>query len=315
MKDKLGRNITYMRISVTDRCNYRCLYCMGKEGICKAGHGDILSLEEIVEVARIAVGLGVDKIRLTGGEPLVRKGIVSLVRQLKQLDGLQELTLTTNGSLLPTMAQELKDAGLDRLNISIDSLQAEKFRTITRTGDFQDVLDGLRAAENAGFTHTKLNAVLMGGVNDDEIADFVALTKDRDISVRFIELMPMGECADWPKERFISSEAVLEAVPALQEVGGDGVAQTYQVPGYRGTVGLIHPLSRRFCHKCNRIRLTADGKLKPCLHSDEEIPLRGLHGEALEATIRRAILEKPACHAMDATHASETHRAMHQIGG
>lgn len=315
MRDLTGRTIDYLRLSVTDLCNYRCLYCMGEDGICKKDHRDILSIEELAEIGRAAVACGVKKIRLTGGEPLVRRGILELCRQLRGLEGLEELTLTTNGALLPAMAADLKAAGVDRLNISLDTLDKERFRTITRLGRLGDVLEGLRAAEVAGFWGTKINTVLLGGINDADIPTLVGLTREKEISVRFIELMPMGPCAHWPRERFIGAGTVLEKVPALQPVGADGVAEVYQVPGWAGTVGLIRPMSHCFCEWCNRIRVTADGKLKPCLHSHREIPLRGLSGDALEQTIRSAVAEKPERHHLAEDHLSRSARNMNEIGG
>ena len=313
MLDSYGRTIRYLRLSVTDLCNYRCAYCMAENGVPKRAHDEILSIEELAEIGAAAVRCGVKKIRLTGGEPLVRRGILTLCERLRALDGLDELTMTTNGSLLGAMAGDLKAAGVDRLNVSLDTLRPDRFRAITRRGELRDVLDGLEAAKAAGFKNTKLNVVLMGGVNDDEIADFVALTRDSDRSVRFIELMPLGVCAGFPKQRFLSADAVLAAVPELEPVGGDGVAALYRVPGCRGTVGLIRPMTRCFCADCDRLRVTADGKLKPCLHSEAEIPLRGLHGAALEDAIRDGAAAKPARHHL--AQGSDTPRSMFEIGG
>lgn len=314
MNDHYGRNIVYLRLSVTDLCNYRCEYCMAADGVPKREHDDVLSIEELAEIGEAAVRCGVKKIRLTGGEPLVRRGILTLCEKLKALDGLEELTMTTNGSLLDDMAADLKAAGVDRLNVSLDTLRPERFRAITRRGELREVLRGLEAAHIAGFANTKINVVLMGGVNDDEIADFVDLTRDSDWSVRFIELMPVGVCAAFPKERFLSADAALVAVPELEPAGGDGVAELYRVPGCRGTVGLIRPMTRCFCASCDRIRVTADGKLKPCLHSGAEIPLRGLHGVALEEAIRSAVYAKPERHHLIQS-GSDTPRTMNQIGG
>ena len=314
MRDLTGRTIDYLRLSVTELCNYRCVYCMGEEGVCKRPHRAICSIEELAEMARSAVACGVKKIRLTGGEPLVRRGILELCRMLRALPSLEELTLTTNGALLPQMAEDLKAAGVDRLNISIDTLDPERFRAITRRGELADVLAGLAAAEKAGFTGTKLNAVLLGGVNNDDIRPLAELTREKAVTVRFIELMPIGECAGWPKERFLPADAVLEALPSLERIGSDGVAALYRVSGWAGTVGLIRPMSCGFCADCNRIRITADGKLKPCLHSRQELPLRGLHGAALEAAIRRGIEAKPPRHHL-AAGGSDSPRAMHEIGG
>lgn len=315
MRDNYGRTIEYLRLSVTDLCNCRCVYCMEEDGVAKRTHDDILSIEELAEIGAAAVRCGVRKIRLTGGEPLARRGILTLCKALSALDGLDELTMTTNGSMLGEMAAELKAAGVGRLNVSLDTLRPERFRAITRRGELSDVLDGLEAAKAAGFTNTKLNVVLLGGVNDDEIADFVDLTRAGDLSVRFIELMPMGVCAAFPRERFLPADAVLAAVPELVEAGGDGVAELYRVPGYRGTVGLIRPMSRRFCAGCDRVRVTADGKLKPCLHSGAEIPLRGLHGEELEKAIRQGAAAKPERHYLARNRRSDTPRTMNQIGG
>ena len=313
MQDSFHRTIRCLRLSVTELCNYRCQYCMAEEGVPKRAHEDMLSIEELAEIGEAAVRCGVTKIRLTGGEPLVRRGVLTLIERLRALDGLRELTMTTNGARLSAMARELKAAGLDRLNVSLDTLRPERFRAITRRGELSDVLRGLDAARDAGFANTKLNVVLLGGVNDDEIADFVALTREGGCSVRFIELMPMGVCAKFPAERFLPADAVLAAVPALAPIGGDGVAELYRVPGHRGTVGLIRPMSRCFCADCDRIRVTADGKLKPCLHAATELPLRGLHGIDLENAIRAGTALKPARHHL--SQGSETARGMFQIGG
>ena len=313
MQDQFHREIRYLRLSVTDLCNYRCQYCMPEEGVRKLPRHEILSLEELFEIAEAAVRCGVTKLRLTGGEPLVRNGILSLCERLHRLKGLRELTLTTNGALLSGMARDLKAAGVDRLNVSLDTLRPERFAALTRRGALDEVLRGLDAAGEAGFTGTKLNTVLLGGINDDELGDLVALTRENDWSVRFIELMPMGECAAFPKERFLSADAVLAAVPDLKPIGSDGVAELYRLPGCRGTVGLIRPLSRCFCWSCDRIRVTADGRLKPCLHSSAELPLRGLHGAALEDAIRRGAAAKPARHHLAL--GTDTRRAMNQIGG
>ena len=315
MRDTSGRRIDYLRLSVTDLCSYRCQYCMGCEGVPKRSHHEILSIEELAQIGQAAIRCGVKKIRLTGGEPLVRRGILELCRQLRKIDGLEELTMTTNGAALPQMAAQLRAAGVDRLNVSLDTLRPERFREITRCGELEDVLRGLQAADKAGFTDTKLNVVLLGGMNNDEIADFAALTRDRPYCVRFIELMPMGVCADWPKERFLSADAVLQAVPELEFSGQSGVSEVYRLPNAKGSVGLIRPMSHTFCGSCNRIRVTADGKLKPCLHSRQEYNLRGLSGADLEAAIRRAVEKKPSAHHLLEQHRSDTERQMHEIGG
>lgn len=314
MLDSCGRKIDYLRLSVTDLCNYRCQYCMPAEGVCKRPHDSNLSVEECVEVAAAAVRLGVRKIRLTGGEPLVRRGILDICRQLREIQGLEELCLTTNGSLLPQLAQPLRDAGVDRLNISMDTLRPERFHDMTRLGSLENVMFGIEAAEAAGFKNLKLDTVLIGGFNDDEIGDFLNLTMERAWEVRFIELMPMGPCAVWDKSCFLPGTEVLKRYPALQEIEPNGVARRYRLPGAKGTVGLISPLSHEFCGECRRIRVTADGKLKGCLHSREEISLKGLHGRELEDAIRKGVLQKPQRHHLT-ERPSDTPRNMNQIGG
>lgn len=341
MLDGEGRDIRYLRLSVTDLCNCRCLYCMPAQGVPKLSHEQILSFEELERIVRAAAGLGITKLRITGGEPLVRKGIVDLVGRLAAVEGIEEVAMTTNALRLAPLAADLKAAGLDRLNVSLDTLDPDRYRTITRRGSLEDALEGLRAARKAGLGPTKVNCVLMGGVNTDEIPRLAALAREGaqgDLgvaSVRFIELMPMGECACWPRERFVPADVVLRALPGLVPLApaagaardestcgptgapGDqgGVAQLYRMEGWRGTVGLIHPMSHRFCADCNRIRVTADGRLKPCLHSAAEISLRGLSDRELRQTMAAAISAKPKRHHMDATHASESLRAMNEIGG
>ncbi|MDR3363439.1 MAG: GTP 3',8-cyclase MoaA [Clostridiales Family XIII bacterium] len=315
MIDNYGRNIDYLRISVTDLCNLRCVYCMPEGGVEKLRHGDILSVEEIAEISAAAASLGIKKIRLTGGEPLVRKGIMDIVRRTSRTPGVNEVALTTNGTLLAENAAALKEAGLTRVNISVDTFDPGKYKEITRGGKIGDVLAGIRAAVDAGLEPIKLNAVLMGGVNDDFIRPLIAMTDDADFRVRFIEIMPIGECADWNKERFVSIAKVLEAEPSLEYAGTDGVSKLYRKPGSKGSIGLISPISNHFCPTCNKLRVTADGKLKPCLHSAEEIQIRGLHGEELAETIRMAILSKPFKHALAGERRSRSRRGMSAIGG
>lgn len=314
MTDQYNRNINYLRLSVTDLCNYRCIYCMGEGGVCKKRHSDILSIEELTEIAVAAYDIGFRKIRLTGGEPLVRKGIVTLCENIRAISPDIELYLTTNGSLLNEYAKPLKNAGVDRLNISLDTLDIAKFAQITRGGNLNDVLSGIDAAIDAGFTGLKINTVLIGGINDDEILPLTELCKDREISLRFIELMPMDICKDWDKCRFISAKTVLQQIPYVKELRTDGVSRIYTTDGYKGNIGVISPLSHSFCSACNRIRITADGKLKPCLHSREEIELRGLHGAALRKALQDGIMQKPAHHHLN-DHNSDTPRNMNEIGG
>ena len=317
MIDNYGRNINYIRISVTELCNLRCRYCMPEEGIEKRSHEEMMTAEETVDAARAAVSLGIDKIRITGGEPLVKRGIVKLCREIAAIDGVRELCITTNGTLLGQYAKGLYDAGVNRLNISLDTLDHDKFRYITRLGELDDVLEGIEAAFEAGFEKIKINTVLMGGFNDDEIENFVALTKDRHIEVRFIELMPIGGGLNFEKAQFISCDEVLQRVPELESMEmSDGVASMYRLPGAAGRVGLIRPISCEFCSGCNKIRLTADGMLKPCLHLDAEISIKGHTQEEMTAVMKQAILDKPQKRdTMDADNPSQAGRNMNRIGG
>ena len=316
MTDSFGRNINYLRVSLTDRCNLRCRYCM-PNGITLARHDEVLTYEEFLQVAAAAVGLGITRFKVTGGEPLVRRGCVEFIRRLKALPGVEQVTLTTNGLLLPEMARELKAAGLMRLNISLDTLDPDKYHQITRIGSLDDALAGIAAAEEAGFTNIKLNTVLIGGFNDCEIPRLVELTRQKPYQMRFIELMPIGHAYPFDREAYLPMRTVLERVPELEPVQSDGgVARLYRLPGAKGTVGLISPLSDHFCSGCNRLRLTADGCLKPCLHSAEEIPLRGLHGDALKERIEFAVSRKPERHcALSYSDRSGSARDMNRIGG
>ncbi len=317
MIDNYNRKINYLRVSVTDLCNLRCRYCMPEEGVPHRDHKEMMTAEETLMAIQSAVDLGINKIRITGGEPLVKRGIVKLCKAVADMPGVEEVCITTNGVLLPQLACELKEAGVDRLNISLDTLDPDKFSYITRVGNLQDVLDGVDAAEEAGFENTKINCVLMGGFNDDEIETFVDLTREKPIEVRFIELMPIGGGIDFEKQQFVSCEEVLKRVPELEPLDAeDGVARLYRIPGAPGRVGLIRPISCEFCEGCNKIRLTADGKLKPCLHSDQEISIKGLMQEDMKETLKRAILEKPERRGnLDADNPSEAGRDMNQIGG
>ena len=314
MIDQYGRTIDYLRLSVTDLCNYRCQYCMPADGVEKGSPWG-RPLRRGIRRDRPGCGEAGNP-----EDPSHRRRTAGAARDSGHLPNaadhpeLKELCLTTNGSLLPELAKPLREAGVDRLNISLDTLRAERFREITRRGDLEDAFAGIRAAEDAGFQNLKLDSVLMGGVNDDEIEDFLNLTKEHPWEVRFIELMPMGPCAAWPKERFLPVTEILNRFPALEEIEPNGVARRYRLPGAMGAVGLITPMSHEFCGACRRIRVTADGKLKGCLHSREEISLRGLHGRELEDAILRGILHKPKGHHLT-EHASDTPRTMNEIGG
>ena len=317
MLDQYGRNINYMRISITDRCNLRCRYCMPEGVTCPEGHDDILRYEEILRVCRAAVALGITRFKITGGEPLVRKGCADLIAQMKALSGLEQVTLTTNGLLLASKLDALCAAGLDALNISLDTLDPEKFRYISRVGELDQAVAGIRAALDAGFDKVKLNTVLIGGFNDDEIPALAELTRRYPIDLRFIELMPMYDSGDFGPEAFIPYKVVLEKLPELVEEAPDGgVAKLYRLPGAQGSIGLISPISAHFCSECNRIRLTADGKLKPCLHSGDEYSLKGKDFDGMVEELRCAILHKPSWHgALDAVNRSHAGRNMNQIGG
>lgn len=313
MKDRFGRDITYLRISVTDLCNLRCKYCMPESGVESLCHSDILSIEEIVEIVRIASKNGIKKIRLTGGEPLVRRGFIDLCKQISKFDEIEDIAITTNGVHLKAMADELFENKVRRINFSLDTLVKEKYNDITRRNDFDKTMESLFYAIKKGFK-VKINVVLIGGFNDDEIQDFVNLANKYELEVRFIELMQIGETANWSKDKFVSNKIVLDKVPELEFDGVSGVAKIYKIKGQKGRIGLISPISCSFCEDCNRIRLTSDGKLKPCLHSKDEINLKGLSGEELEEVFKRGIYEKPEKHHLE-DGKSESARDMNKIGG
>ena len=317
MLDSFGRNITYMRISVTELCNLRCRYCMPEDGVCKKKHEEMLTEDEIINAVRAAASLGITKLRITGGEPLVKKNIVSICRRASQVPDIQEICITTNGTLLPALAKPLREAGVGRINISLDTLDAEKYRYISRCGELTQAIDGIRAALDAGFDKVKLNTVLIGGFNDDEIPALAELTQCYPVDVRFIELMPMYDSGDFGPEAYIPYTAVLDKLPELEPIDPDGgVAKLYRLPDAKGNIGLISPVSAHFCAACNRIRLTADGKIKPCLHSGDEYSLKGLDYEGMVQELQKAILCKPSWHGvLDAENRSHAGRNMNQIGG
>ena len=317
MKDTYGREISYLRLSVTELCNLRCRYCMPEDGVFKKRHEDMLTHEEMVLAVKAAASLGITKLRITGGEPLVKPDIVPLCREMAQIEGIRELCLTTNGTLLPKLATPLREAGVDRLNISLDTLDGSKYRRITRRGELSQALQGIEAALREDFRKIKINAVLIGGFNDDEIPALAELTRRYPVDVRFIELMPMYDSGDFGPEAFIPYTAVTERLPELEPAAADGgVAKLYRLPGAQGNIGLISPVSAHFCAACNRIRITADGKIQPCLHSSEEISIKGMSLEEMERTIRKAILEKPQWHGeLSYSERSHANRNMNQIGG
>lgn len=314
MIDGHNRNINYLRLSVTDKCNLRCLYCM-PEGGCKfKEHSECLTEEEMIAICKVAVKFGVTKIRVTGGEPLVKKNIISIISKIREIDGVKELCLTTNGVYLPKYSKDLINAGIDRVNISLDTMKEDKYKKITRIGNLKDALDGIKVALNAGFKKVKINAVLIGGFNDDEIENFVNLTIANDVDVRFIELMPMFKVFD--DSAFIKGDVVLEKVKNWSQLGNEGVTKLYKLDGAKGNFGIITPLSNHFCKECNRMRVTFDGKLKPCLHSSDEISIKGLTIEEMEEKYREAIMKKPKEHdTLDHDNLSSANRNMNMIGG
>ncbi|HEX7057161.1 MAG TPA: GTP 3',8-cyclase MoaA [Bacilli bacterium] len=329
--DRFNRVHDYLRISVTDRCNLRCVYCMPPEGMEFAPAENILSDREIVEVVRVVAGMGVTKLRITGGEPLVRKGLPDLIAKLAAIPGIADISMTTNGIYLAKKAKALKAAGLNRVNISLDSLKPERFAKITRGGDLQKVLDGIEACRKEGIAPIKLNVVLMKGENDDEIVDFLRMTRERPVHVRFIEYMPIGHQNDHWRKAYLPLTAVLDACSRSGmhaervEKGpiGNGPAEVYRIAGAAGTFGLIHPVSDHFCGSCTRLRLTADGNVKPCLYWNDEFNVRKRIGddEAVRNLFLQAIGAKPYNHEMAKALNNEkqshtpTVRRMSQIGG
>lgn len=323
--DRYGRCINYLRISVTDRCNLRCSYCMPAEGIPLMGHDEILKYEEIIRLARLAYGLGFTKFRITGGEPLARKGLPDLVRELARIDKNIDLALTTNGVLLSKYAEELKSAGLRRINISLDTLKRKKFQQISRFDLFDKVMSGIERAIQVGFEPIKINVVAVKGVNDDEILDFIEMTKERPLWVRFIELMPFSR-NNWRDESFMSADEIKKHIEtryqliAVGQPDASAPSMDYQVAGHKGYIGFIAPLSEAFCDLCNRLRLTADGHLLPCLHSGMEIdiktPMRaGASDDELKLILRKAMLSKPKGHTLCDETSEITKRSMSRVGG
>jgi len=320
--DSFGRSINYLRISVTDRCNLRCIYCMPPEGVPQISHSEILSYEEISTVVRAAAELGINKIRLTGGEPLVRVELPKLIKMLSRIEGIQELSLTTNGTLLKEYALALKQAGLSTVNVSLDTLKADKFRYITRLGRSKDVLEGIKAAKKASFEPVKINTVVMRGINYDEILDFARMTYENGWHVRFIELMPFKGAVEFVPSielrQHISSLGKLEPCASIT---GNGPAIYYRLAGGKGTIGFISPLTEpSFCSRCNRMRLTPDGRLRPCLLGEDEIdlkmPLRNNASmEELKSLILKAVASKPEHHPLIGDNFRLVNQKMSQIGG
>lgn len=325
--DPYGRRITYLRISITDRCNLRCAYCQPVSGVDVFPKEVLLTTDEIVRVAETAARLGINKIRLTGGEPLMRFDLMEIVRRIAEIPGITDLSLTTNAILLEKKAQKLADAGLQRVNISLDTLDEIKYRQVTRFGDFSAAWKGILAAEAAGLEPIKLNMVVVGGFNDDEIQSFAGLSMQHDWHMRFIELMPVANEQEWgdgmpsAEQRYVSVQEMhhqlsdLHLEP-LEAPSGGGPERLFRIPGALGTVGFISPVGDHFCHKCNRLRLTADGRLRSCLLVDKELSIRDAlrKGEDLKAFIEKAVAEKPKGHDLK-NHNCPDARCMSQIGG
>ena len=322
--DTFGRRINYLRLSVTDRCNLRCSYCMPEEGVEKLAHSQVLSYADLLRVSSEAVAAGIEKIRVTGGEPLVRKGILTFLERLAALPGLKELVLTTNGLLLKEMAQGLRDAGVQRLNISLDSLQPETFARITRGGELSRVLDGIDAAEAAGFPPHKINVVVMRGVNDHEILDFVELTMKRPYAVRFIEYMPTCGDVDW-RDLCIPGAEIVERIAqrySIEEIRNNersGPSKNFRVQGSLGSLGIITAMTGHFCDGCNRLRVTASGIAKGCLFSGDGVDLRPVletgDDNLLRQEIRRIVEAKPGRHQVSDEGVETTPFAMSRVGG
>lgn len=326
MRDGWGRRIEYLRISVTDKCNLRCVYCMPEEGLPWLRREQLLSYEEIAAVVRAMAGMGLRSVRITGGEPLIRRDLPELVRQLRAIPGIADVALSTNAVLLADQAAALRDAGVDRVNVSLDSLRPERIDAISRRLGFAAaIFRGLEAAEREGFAPLKINCVVMRGRNDDEVADFAALTRERPWHVRFIEVMPTGENLGISADEYVPSVEMLERIAALGDLrpvdgpAGNGPAAYYALPEGRGTIGVITPMSHNYCERCNRMRLTADGQLRPCLfgalQTDLRAPLR--RGEPLEPLIRETLRIKPERHWLEqgSDAGSGGLLALSQVGG
>ena len=323
MKDQFGRSIEYLRISVTDRCNFRCLYCMPAEGLPWLPKSEILSYEEIADVVRQLAPLGLRRLRITGGEPTIRPNLEQLIRLLRAVPEIEDIALSTNGAKLPEMAKGLHDAGLDRINMSADSLRPDRIAAIARRNLAFDPETAALAAERAGIGPIKINVVVMRGINDDEIEDFARLTLRHAWHVRYIELMPVGEMSGLTWDHVVPSDEVLQRVASLgdlaSDVGparGNGPAKYYKLSGGLGTIGVITPMTHTYCESCNRVRLTADGRLRTCLFGDHEVLLRDALriGQPLEPLFRQALADKPKEHALLQMKVGGL-RALSQVGG
>ncbi|WP_300559998.1 GTP 3',8-cyclase MoaA [Companilactobacillus sp.] len=327
--DQYHREHDYLRLSITDRCNLRCVYCKPKEGLPFFPTDEVLSQDEIVQLVENFAEMGISKVRITGGEPLLRTDVVDIVRRIKNVDGVEDVSITTNGLFLTKKAAALKEAGLDRLNISLDTFNPERYKEITRGGNIQQVLDGISTAAKLNFKKIKLNTVLIKGQNDDEILEFLNYTKDNNVNVRFIEFMPIGNSLKTWKREFVGLQNVFDICEANDlkytpiELKGNGPSDNYQIEGYKGSFGLIHPITAKFCENCNRLRITADGYIKACLYWNEEINIREAIPDKVKfrSLIQRALDNKPLNHEMAMSETDRivdeapTWRHMSQIGG
>lgn len=326
MEDGFGRRVEYLRVSVTDKCNLRCVYCMPEEGLPWLRREQLLRYEEIAEIVRVMAGMGLRRVRITGGEPLVRRDLPALVRMIRRVPEIDDVAVSTNAVLLEAQAEALRDAGVDRVNVSLDSLRPERIDAIARRpGSAEAIFRGLEAAERAGFAPIKVNCVVMRGRNDDEVADFATATRERPWHVRFIEVMPTGDNLGVSADEYVSSDEMLERVRGVGELRpvegppGNGPARYFALPGAAGTVGVITPMSHNYCDRCNRMRLTADGQLRPCLFGDLQTDLRAplRAGLPLEPAIRRTLRIKPERHwlVQGSDAGSGGLRALSQVGG
>jgi GTP 3',8-cyclase len=325
--DSYERHIDYLRISVTDRCNLSCVYCKPRAQMKALPHREILTYEEILRLVAIAVPLGISRVRITGGEPMVRRGILGFIADLARFRGIEDISITTNGVLLEDMAGALVNAGRPRLNISLDSLKASKFREITGRNEWEAVWRGINRAEELGFFPLKINMVPVRGMNDDEVADFARLTLDRRLQVRFIEFMPIGADDRWRRDVCVTSEEVRAAIERklgplvpFTAAPSAGPSTNFQVPGAQGVIGFISPITRHFCSSCRRLRLTADGKIRPCLLSDTEIDVKsslrsGCSDAEIEGLLRTALEIKPERHHLSEHGTGCFQRTMSKIGG
>ena len=324
--DSFKRSITYLRISLTDRCNLRCIYCTPRDGRAKLAFGELLTYEELLRVVSIAVRMGINKVRLTGGEPLVRRNVLSFIRRLTAIPGLNDIRLTTNGTYLTDFSRDLYKAGIRKLNISLDTLKPDRFKQIAGADLFSKVWSGIQDVKKQGFQPVKINMVVMRGVNDDELLDFGRLSIDEPFQVRFIEFMPIGEKISWTRERYMPTEEIKERLESLGRLipvkagSMEGPARVYRFDGAAGALGFISPISHRFCDKCNRLRLTSEGGLRSCLLVDRETDLKAIlrnggSDDDIKNVFIQTILNKPKGHTLQEGNPVNCHGWMSRIGG